>query len=154
MELEMSEKLIEQLKSSTVITRCPQNPVLKASDVPYKSHLVSNAGVTKYQGKYVMIFRNDERIDEYTVGEGLYLGIAYSDDGIKWNIMPKPCFDMKNDEFINTYDPRLIVIGGKCYMTFAMETQHGVRGGIAVTEDSENLKSFPFLLLIIEILFC
>ncbi len=134
----MEEKLIGPLKSSPVVTRYSKNPVLKASDVPYKSDLVSNAGITKYQGKYVMVFRNDQRIDEYTVGEGLYLGLAYSDDGMKWNVMPKPCFDMKNEEFLNTYDPRLIVINGKCYMTFAMETRHGVRGGIAVTEDFEK----------------
>lgn len=136
----MNEQLVGTLTSSPVIKRFPGNPILKASDVPYKSDLVSNAGFTKYQGKYVMVFRNDERVDEYTVDEGLYLGLAYSDDGIKWDVMPKPCFNMKNEEFLNTYDPRLMVIDGKCYMTFAMETRHGVRGGIAVTEDFEKFE--------------
>jgi beta-1,4-mannooligosaccharide/beta-1,4-mannosyl-N-acetylglucosamine phosphorylase len=134
----MSEKLIGKLKSSPVIHRYEGNPILKASDVPYKSDLVSNAGFTKFQGKYVMVFRNDERIDEYTVGEGLYLGLAYSDDGLNWEVQPKPCLDMHNEEFINTYDARLMVIDGRCYMTFAMETHHGVRGVIAVTDDFEN----------------
>jgi len=136
----MKAKLIGDLKSSNVVKRYKGNPILKASDVPYKTDLVLNAGVVKYQGKYVMVFRNDERVDEFTVKEGINLGLAYSDDGINWEVEPKPCFDMQNDEFLNTYDPRLMVINGKCYMTFAMETRHGVRGGIAVTEDFENFE--------------
>ena len=47
------------LTSSPVIHRHPANPVLSAADVPYEARLVFNAGVTKYQGKYVMVFRND-----------------------------------------------------------------------------------------------
>ncbi len=136
----MNEEAIGALTSSSVITRYAGNPILKADDVPYKTDLVLNAGVVKYQGKYVMVFRNDERLDEYTVGEGINLGLAYSDDGRTWDVVPSPCFDMKNDEYLNTYDPRLMVIDGKCYMSFAMETRHGVRGGIAVTEDFENFE--------------
>ena len=30
------------------------------------------------------------------------------------------------------YDPRLTVIGEQCYMCFAVDTKHGLRGGIAV----------------------
>ena len=134
------EPIICDLKSSNVIKRCESNPVLKAIDVPYKSDLVSNAGVTKFYGKYVMVFRNDIRTDEYTVNEGVYLGLAFSDDGIHWDIQSKPCFDMHNEEFLNTYDPRLMVIDGRCYMSFAMDTKHGVRGGFAVTDDFEKFE--------------
>ncbi len=134
------DPVIGELKSSTVIKRYKNNPILKASDVPYKTDLVLNAGVTKYEGKYVMVFRNDVRADEYTVSEGINLGLAYSDDGLHWDVQPRPCFDMHGEEFLNTYDPRLMVMQGKCYMTFAMETKHGVRGGIAVTEDFVKYK--------------
>ena len=34
-------------------------PVLTKNDVPYPAELVFNAGITKYNNKYVMIFRND-----------------------------------------------------------------------------------------------
>jgi beta-1,4-mannooligosaccharide/beta-1,4-mannosyl-N-acetylglucosamine phosphorylase len=134
------EPLIGTLTSSPVIKRCDKNPILKAEDVPYSTDLVCNAGVTKFKGKYVMVFRNDIRMDEYTVSEGVYLGLAYSDDGIIWEVMPKPCFDMHDHEFLNTYDPRLTIIGDRCYMTFAMDTRHGVRGGIAVTDDFERFE--------------
>jgi beta-1,4-mannooligosaccharide/beta-1,4-mannosyl-N-acetylglucosamine phosphorylase len=132
------EPIVGELTSSTVITRHPNNPLVKASDVPYRTDLVLNAGVTKYLGKYVMVFRNDIRLDESTVSEGVNLGLAYSDDGIRWDVQIKPCFDIHNDEILNSYDPRLTVIDGRCYMTFGMDTKHGVRGGIAVTEDFQN----------------
>jgi beta-1,4-mannooligosaccharide/beta-1,4-mannosyl-N-acetylglucosamine phosphorylase len=129
------EPIVGELTSSKVITRHPKNPLLKASDVPYRTDLVLNAGVTKYLGQYVMIFRNDFRLDEFTVSEGVNFGLAYSDDGIRWRIQPEPCFDIHNDEIQNSHDPRLTVMDGRCYMTFGMETRHGVCGGIAVTED-------------------
>ena len=94
----MQDNIIGKLTSSSVIKRYEGNPILKASDVPYKTDLVLNAGVTKFQGKYIMVFRNDIRVDEHTVSEGVNLGIAYSDDGIKWEVQSKPCFDMHNEE--------------------------------------------------------
>jgi beta-1,4-mannooligosaccharide/beta-1,4-mannosyl-N-acetylglucosamine phosphorylase len=135
------EPTVGELTSSPVIKRWEKNPVLKASDVPYRTDLVCNAGVTKFKDKYVMIFRNDIRLDEHTVSEGVSLGIAYSTDGLKWKVMPKPCFDSKDDEFLNAYDPRLTVIGDRCYMAFARDTRHGVRGVIAVTDDFKSFET-------------
>ena len=62
---------------------------LTAKDVPYKSSLVFNAGVAKYQGKYVMMFRNDWAKENSIELEGTNIGLAYSDDGIKWEVMQK-----------------------------------------------------------------
>ena len=124
------------LKSSSTIKRHPGNPVLSARDVPYPASLIFNAGVTKYQGRYVMVFRND-------VFEGqnssrfieTNLGLATSRDGVKWEVAPTPCWAWKDDEVKRVYDPRLTVIDGRCYLCFAVDTHHGVRGGIAVTDD-------------------
>lgn len=66
------------------------------------------------------------------------LGLAYSDDGIHWDVQEKPCFGIENDEILRTYDPRLTVIDGRCYLCFAVDTKHGVRGGVAVTDDFVN----------------
>lgn len=126
--------------SSPVIRRHPSNPILEAQDVPYNSDLVMNAGVCKFRGRYIMVFRNDIRESENVVKEGVSLGLAFSDDGMKWDVQDKPCLDMSNDEFHNTYDPRITVLNDKCYMSFGMDTNHGVRGGIAVTEDFENFE--------------
>jgi beta-1,4-mannooligosaccharide/beta-1,4-mannosyl-N-acetylglucosamine phosphorylase len=81
-----------------------------------------------------MVFRNDYGYDNCSF-EGTNMGIAFSDDGLKWDVCAEPCFSLKNVEITRAYDPRLTVIDGRCYMCFAVDTRHGVRGGIAVTED-------------------
>ncbi|HCE43139.1 MAG TPA: glycosidase [Lentisphaeria bacterium] len=128
------------LKSSAVIKRHPANPVLTDKDVPYPAALVFNAGVTKFNGQYVMVFRNDYGSLEKQKLEGTNIGLAYSKDGIKWKVAPKPCFKLEDKEVTRAYDPRLTVIDGKCYMCFAVDTKHGLRGGIAVTEDFDKFE--------------
>ena len=137
----MMQTIDGPLVSSPVITRHPANPVLAASDVPYEALLVFNAGVTKYQGKYVMVFRNDYREGVGTPHpQHTNLGLAFSDDGVRWDVQPRPCFDLHGDDILRGYDPRLTVMDGRCYMCFAVETHHGIRGGIAVTDDFEHFE--------------
>ncbi|UKS24537.1 glycoside hydrolase family 130 protein [Paenibacillus sp. HWE-109] len=139
----MTLPVIGLLTSSQVIRRHPLNPILDAEKVPYPTALVFNAGVTKFNGKYVMVFRNDygslreQRLEPFSTTD---LGIAYSQDGIHWEVGPKPCFKMNDEENIRAYDPRLTVIDGRCYMCFAVDTKHGIRGGIAVTDDFEHFE--------------
>lgn len=130
------------LKSSPAIKRFSGNPVLAAKDVPGDGTLIFNAGVTKYQGKYVMMFRNDYNYTKQgPFGfEGTDIGLAYSNDGIHWEVHTKQCFRLEDKEIIRVYDPRLTVMDGKCYLCFAVDTHHGLRGGIAVTEDFEEFE--------------
>ena len=134
---------IPTLVSSPVITRYPGNPVLAPKDVPYAPALVFNAGVAKFQGRYVMVFRNDygdplkhTLLPSHTTN----LGLAYSNDGIHWDVSPNNITLLQDEEIVRTYDPRLIVIDGRCYICFAVDTKHGVRGGIAVTDDFEKFE--------------
>ena len=85
-----------------------------------------------------MVFRNDYGTWGTPRFEGTNNGLAFSDDGVHWQVQPKPCFEFRSEEISRGYDPRLIVIDGRCYMCFAVDTRHGVRGGIAVTEDFEK----------------
>ena len=136
----MSNEAPAELTSSPVIIRHPANPILTAKDVPYKAALVFNAGVAKWQGRYVMVFRNDYgSLDEHRL-EGTNLGLAFSDDGVAWEVAPKPCFEMHDDEILRAYDPRLTVLDGRVYMCFAVDTRHGVCGGIAVTDDFDHFE--------------
>lgn len=131
------------LASASVIRRHPANPVLDAARIPYPTALVFNAGVAKFNGKYVMIFRNDYGSLEKQTIEPHHttdLGIAFSDDGINWTAGPKPVFKLRDEEIIRAYDPRLTVIEGRLYMCFAVDTEHGIRGGIAVTDDLEHFE--------------
>ena len=117
-----------------------KKPILTYKDIPYKAALIFNAGVAKIDGKYVMLFRNDYGDYENHKLEGTNLGLAYSDDGINWKAESQPCFSISSDEIHRIYDPRLTVIDGKCYICFAMDTNHGIRGGIGCTEDFKELK--------------
>ena len=46
------------LKSAPFLKKLDK-PILTSADMPYESMLVFNAGVTKFKGKYIMVFRND-----------------------------------------------------------------------------------------------
>jgi beta-1,4-mannooligosaccharide/beta-1,4-mannosyl-N-acetylglucosamine phosphorylase len=136
--------MTEFMGSAHAIHRHPANPILSYRDVPYSAALVFNAGVAKYQGRYVMVFRNDYGDFDAQRLDGTNLGLAFSDDGITWEVTSQPCFPEVSDaladhvrpgDFVRAYDPRLTVLEGRCYMTFAIDTRHGVRGGVAVTED-------------------
>jgi beta-1,4-mannooligosaccharide/beta-1,4-mannosyl-N-acetylglucosamine phosphorylase len=129
-----------KLKSSPVIKRHPANPVLTAKNIPYSSALVFNAGVTKFRGRYVMVFRNDFGSVEEKRLDGTNLGLAFSKDGIRWEVQPKPCYELYDEDIRWVNDPRLTVIEDRCYMTFAIIGRYGIRGGIAATEDFEKFE--------------
>lgn len=132
-----------RLFSSEVIKRYENNPVLAKDDIPYNADCIFNAGVAKYQGKYIMIFRNDYDFNGRWFG-GCNLGIAFSDDGIKWSVREKPFFELSmltDKEITRVYDPRLSVIDGQLYICFAVDTHHGLRGGIGkVSDDLDKIE--------------
>ena len=126
------------LHSSPLIHRYAGNPVLSGKDIPYNANCIFNAGVCKFQGRYVMIFRND--YDYISGGRfgGCNLGLAFSDDGLRWEVSLKPFLTKEQVDLPDVwrvYDPRLTVLDGKVYICFAMDTGHGLRGGIGYTTD-------------------
>lgn len=124
---------------TNIVNRYAGNPVLCASDISYPATLIFNAGVAKWQGKYVMVFRNDYGGAPGTARfDGTNIGVAFSDDGITWNARPKPWIEWKDAEIRRAYDPRITIIDGRCYLCFAVDTEHGVRGGVAVTDDLDK----------------
>lgn len=130
-----------------MMTRYEKNPILTASQVPYPADLVFNAGVTKYNGNYIMIFRNDYGYDGSRFA-GTNLGIAFSDNGVQWEVRPEPFFtpeQLGDPEILRIYDPRLTVLENRLYLCFAADTRHGVRGGIA--QISDDLTSLEILTL-------
>jgi len=125
------------LTSAPVIKRHPLNPILTAAQVPYPASLVFNAGVTRYQGQYVMVFRNDFFKEDGNPGSFSHtdLGLATSPDGVRGEVQPTPCWSWQDEEVSRVYDPRLTVIDGRCCICCAVDTRHGILGGIAVTDD-------------------
>ncbi len=138
------------LKTSPVVTRHPLNPILSAKDMPYEASCIFNAGVTKYQGKYICVFRNDYGLGKpkySSLFTGIDLGFAESDDGIHWDVRKTPLITneqaMELPDVQRVYDPRLTVIDGELYMCCAMDTNHGLCGSIAKLHD--DLETLEFL---------
>lgn len=122
-------------KTHPAIHRYPHNPILSHKDVPYEATLVFNAGITKYQGRYVMVFRNDlGNFEKKTLKNEIHLGIAFSDDGRAWKVENRLLFPDPKHPMYKAYDPRLTVVDGRLYMCFAVGN-YGTCGGVAVTDD-------------------
>ena len=91
--------VLPQLFGESCIKKRPE-PIMRASDLPYPCSLVFNAGVIKYQGEYVMIFRNDYGTDRERFEKenrdftGTSIGIARSKNGVDgWRFDPLPIID-------------------------------------------------------------
>ena len=138
-----------ELHSAECIKRI-EKPVLTKDDIPYDASLIFNAGVAKYKGRYVMVFRNDYGPTEETYPDVKFrtsLGFATSKNGIDWQVQNRTIFDNKNllptDEIKRLYDPRITIIDEKPYLCMAMDTAHGVRGCIAEIDD--NFEKFTII---------
>jgi len=133
-----------------MLLRHSRNPVLAPRDVPYPSSLTFNAGVIRHAGRYAMVFRNDHGHAGDGRFAGTNLGLATSADGVQWTVEPQPILDEAavREEFRRLlrhryapdfvrriYDPRLTEIDGRVYLCFAIDTAHGICGGVAATED-------------------
>lgn len=136
-------KILEPALHSAPCIKKLEKPVLTKDDIPYDASLIFNAGVTKYNNKYIMIFRNDYGPTKQTYPSVKFrtsLGFAESDDGIRWEVRNSTIFDSKNllpdDELQRFYDPRITIIDNKPYLCMAMDTKHGVRGCIAEIDES------------------
>src|SRR4051812_18077900 len=130
------------LHSSPIVHRHPQNPILTAQDIPYPSALVYNAGVTKFRGQYVMVFRNDHGYDPLTKKAPYFqLGLAYSDDGLHWRVEPGPIRISADDpDVLGDMDARLNLVEDRCYVTYTQYTRHGYRATTAVTDDFQSFE--------------
>jgi len=136
----MKSGIDKRWASSPIVTRYPKNPILTAESVPFPSLLTFNAGVAKFLGKYVMVFRNDYGDADKKIIQGTNLGLAFSIDGIHWEVQSKPCLEISDADILWINDPRLTVIDSRCYLTYAIIARSGVRGGIAVTDDFEHFE--------------
>jgi beta-1,4-mannooligosaccharide/beta-1,4-mannosyl-N-acetylglucosamine phosphorylase len=97
---------IKSLKTPDFIKRYAGNPIISADMMPYESVQTYNAGFTKFNGKYVCVFRNDyNRCQEnfMTAEVKINLGFATSDDGIHWEVANKPCWSVHTDEIRHVY---------------------------------------------------
>ncbi len=128
-----------------IIKRYERNPILTKNDVPYPVATVLNAAVTKYNNKYIMIFRSHLRN-----GRSI-LGIADSNDGFKFKVAKKPFMIPSKDGIFKEYeeygieDPRITFIDDEYLITYSAYSRYGVRVALAKTKDFNKVERFSLI---------
>ena len=123
-----------------VIRRYEGNPILTPKDIPYPVETVHNAGVTKHDGKYVMLFR------AHRDNGRCILGLAESDDGFHFVVRPEPFMVPASQGVFAEYeaygveDPRICRIDDEYLITYSAYSKHGVRIGLAKTRDFDSVE--------------
>jgi predicted GH43/DUF377 family glycosyl hydrolase len=128
-----------------LIKRYNKNPILTKDDVPYPVATVHNAGVVKFNNRYMMIFRS-HRLNGRSI-----LGLAESDDGYNFRVHKKPFMTPAVDGIFKEYeeygveDPRIIFLEGEYLITYSAYSRHGVRIGLAKTRDFKSIDRFSLI---------
>ncbi len=128
-----------------IIRRYEKNPILTKHDVPYPVETVHNAGVVKYNGKYVMLFRSHLRNGRSIIG------LAESVDGVRFAVSPEPFITPAKDgpfagyEAYGVEDPRICPMEAGYLVTYSAYSQDGVRVALARTTDFEHLERISLI---------
>ena len=127
------------------IKRFENNPILTREDVPYPVATVHNAGVIKFDDRYIMIFRS-HRLNGRSI-----LGKAVSDDGFAFKVDKEPFMVPANEGIFKEYeeygveDPRIVFLDGEYLITYSAYSRHGVRVGLAKTRDFKSIERFSLI---------
>jgi len=130
---------------SEIVRRWKGNPILSRGDVPYEVSTVHNAGVVKHRGRYVMLFRS-----HLPTGRSV-VGMAESDDGYRFRAAPEPFMAPAVEGAFAEYeeygveDPRITPLEGYYYITYSAYSRHGVRIGLARSEDFKTIERMAFI---------
>ncbi|MBW6498245.1 MAG: glycoside hydrolase family 130 protein [Bacteroidales bacterium] len=122
-----------------LIKRYRNNPILTKKDVPYPVATVHNAGVVKFKGRYIMIFRS------HKLNGRSILGKAESEDGFNFTVDEKPFMVPATEGIFKEYeeygveDPRIIFLNGEYLITYSAYSRNGVRIGLAKTTDFKSV---------------
>ena len=128
-----------------LVVRYKENPILTKEDIPYPVETVHNAGVTKFNDRYVMLFRS-----HLATGRSI-IGIAESEDGFNFKSGPEPFILPSEEASFYKYeefgieDPRITALEGAYYITYSAYSRHGVRTGLARTNDFKSLERIGFI---------
>ncbi len=128
-----------------IIQRYEKNPILTRDDVPYPVATVHNAGVTRYKGRYIMIFRS-----HLTSGRSI-LGLAESDDGFRFRVAEKPFMTPATQGIFQIYeeygleDPRITCIDDEYLITYSAYSRYGARIALAKTRDFKEIERISLI---------
>jgi predicted GH43/DUF377 family glycosyl hydrolase len=131
--------------SGALVERFKGNPILTKDDVPYPVTTVHNAGMVKHDGRYMMLFRAHRRNGRSIIG------LAESEDGFHFRVRPEPFMVPAAEGIFAAYeefgveDPRICSLEGRYLVTYSAYSRHGVRIGLAQTEDFESVERISLI---------
>ncbi|MFQ5645797.1 MAG: glycoside hydrolase family 130 protein [bacterium] len=123
-----------------IVKRYHKNPILTKEDVPYQVATVHNAGMVKYEGRYMMLFRS------HLHNGRSVLGLAESDNGYDFKVREKPFMVPAAEKVFTEYeefgveDPRICPMEGEYLISYSAYSRHGVRVALARTRDFVKLE--------------
>jgi beta-1,4-mannooligosaccharide/beta-1,4-mannosyl-N-acetylglucosamine phosphorylase len=117
--------------SNDIMWRYSKNPVIPRDLMP-RSNSIFNSAVVAYKGEFAGVFRADD------ITRKMQIHTGFSKDGINWKIDPDPirfkCDDREIGKFVYGYDPRVVWIEDRYYVTWC-NWYHGPTIGVAHTKD-------------------
>lgn len=120
------------MANETVFKRHPGNPLVTPANVP-RANSIHNSAIVRFGAGFAGVFR----VDEVDLCYRMHVG--FSDDGIQWRIDPEPLTMLSNDPEVvmtdHSYDPRLVELEGRYYLTWCNAGAQGAKIGMAWTED-------------------
>jgi predicted GH43/DUF377 family glycosyl hydrolase len=133
------------MSNKSLVTRYEGNPILTKHDVPYPVETVHNAGATKFEGRYILLFRS-----HLHNGRSI-IGIARSDDGYNFHVGARPFMVPSTQGVFSLFeeygveDPRICSIDGVYYITYSAYSRFGVRIALARTRDFETVERISLI---------
>jgi predicted GH43/DUF377 family glycosyl hydrolase len=128
-----------------IVLRYSGNPILTKDDIPYPVETVHNAGMVKFSGQYIMLFRAHK-----DNGRSI-LGLAESDDGFNFTARSEPFMvpakegDFAEYEEYGVEDARICCVEGRHLITYSAYSRHGVRIGLAETKDFQSVERISLI---------
>jgi len=124
--------------STEPVWRYSKNPVIPRDLIP-SSNSIFNSAVVPYKGEFAGIFRCDDRTRRMVMHRG------FSPDGVNWTLDSEPlkfkCDEPEIAEFVYGYDPRVVWIDDRYYVTWC-NSYHGPTIGVGWTKDFESFHQY------------
>ncbi len=124
--------------STEPVWRYSKNPVIPRDLIP-SSNSIFNSAVVPYKGEYAGVFRCDDRTRRMVIHRG------FSSDGLSWKLDHEPirfeCDEPEIAEFVYGYDPRVVWIEDRYYITWC-NCYHGPTIGVGWTKDFESFHQY------------
>ena len=129
-----------------IIRRWMDNPLIALEDLPIRSSGIWNAGIIRYEGEYILLITVETLEGRYCIYQ------ARSRDGKHFHVHEQPFMTPRSaDDSFGRYesfgirDPRITPLDGTYYITYVAVGHHGLRLGLARTDDFVTVEPMGFI---------